>query len=131
MANLLALNGNVINCGAGTIYSTSERIVGQWIDGKPLYEKVIDCGQAPGKNTIKNVDHGITDLGTAISLQGFGQRSSDGQQLFLPNISRGAVNNQTSLSINSTQIAINNGSASDLDQNFYVYMIVRYTKTTD
>lgn len=29
------------------IYSTDEKMIGQWIDGKPLYQKTIDCGAVP------------------------------------------------------------------------------------
>ena len=25
-------------------YSTEEQVIGEWIDGKPLYEKVVDLG---------------------------------------------------------------------------------------
>ncbi len=42
MANLLAKNGKIIGGvpqDGYVEYSTSEKIVGKWIDGKPLYEK--------------------------------------------------------------------------------------------
>ena len=33
------------------LYSTDEKIIGQWINGKPLYQKLVDCGNAPNTAT--------------------------------------------------------------------------------
>ena len=113
------------------IYSEEEREVGVWVDGKPLYQKTIDCGVAPAQGEIKSVAHNITSIDTVISLTGYAKRASDGFTLFLPNISRGDAKSQTSLSINSTNVNINNGSSSDVNANYNVYLTVQYTKTTD
>lgn len=59
-------------------YSTEEHIVGEWIDGKTLYEKTIDCGNLPNSAT-KKVDtgllvssHAIKRMeGTAIDTNGY------------------------------------------------------------
>lgn len=110
-------------------YSTTEKEVGTWIDGSKVYEKVIEGGTAPAQGAIKSITHGITDLDLTLELTGFAIRANDGFTLLLPNISRGNTAAQTSLSINSTSVSINNGSASDLNTNFTIYLIVRYTKT--
>ena len=48
MNNLVLLNGNKISGGINYItpecYSTEEREVGCWTDGKPLYQKTWDFG---------------------------------------------------------------------------------------
>lgn len=45
----------------GHIYSYEERLVGTWVDGKPLYEKTVDFGNLPNATT-KEVPHGIEDV---------------------------------------------------------------------
>lgn len=47
-------------------YSTDERVVGKWIDGSDVYEKIVDCGAIPN-DTVKSVPHGITGIGKFIS----------------------------------------------------------------
>lgn len=41
-------------------YSTTEHVVGTWIDGKPLYEKTVSCGALPASGE-KEVSLGIND----------------------------------------------------------------------
>lgn len=49
-------------------YSFKESKTGNtWVDGKPIYRKVIDLGALPN-NTSKNVAHGITNLDNIISM---------------------------------------------------------------
>ena len=50
-------------------YSTTEHIVGTWIDGKPIYEKTINCGSLPN-NTSKNVAR-LSDIDLLIDMRGF------------------------------------------------------------
>lgn len=40
-------------------YSTTERIVGKWIDGNNVYEKTFEIPALPN-NTTLNIDHGIS-----------------------------------------------------------------------
>lgn len=54
------MTGNVIQpngaSGGGEInYSTTEHVIGTWIDGKTLYEKTVDCGALPNNDT-KNIE---------------------------------------------------------------------------
>ena len=53
--------------GAGGVsadnYSTSERIIGTWIDGSTLYEKTIDCGALPSSSGVeKTVSTGLSNV---------------------------------------------------------------------
>lgn len=56
----------------GEIYSTTERRIGTWIDGKPLYRKVVSVSGHPAQ-----ISHGISNLKKVISMRGFVSRSSD------------------------------------------------------
>ena len=40
--------------GTSDYYSTDEKVIGRWTDGKPLYQKTISCGTLPN-NTTKTV----------------------------------------------------------------------------
>ena len=55
-------------------YSTNEQVVGTWIDGKPIYRKVISYTNSStiggvGQVTNISVPHGISNLGTTINLK--------------------------------------------------------------
>ncbi len=54
-------------------YSTEEQIIGNWIDGKTLYQKTIDCGTLPNNTNIsipsnvENIEHLVYIGGIAFS----------------------------------------------------------------
>ena len=50
------------------IYSTEERVIGVWKDGRPLYEKTVDFGALPN-NTTKTVSYNISDLDYFVKIQ--------------------------------------------------------------
>ncbi len=50
------------------IYSTEEREIGVWTDGRPLYEKTVDFGALPN-NTTKTVSYNISDLDYFVKIQ--------------------------------------------------------------
>lgn len=62
-------SANSFNYGDPNEYSTTEKIVGTWIDGKALYQKTISCGALPN-NTITRLSHGISNLAKVIDIQG-------------------------------------------------------------
>lgn len=49
-------------------YSTDERIVGKWIDGSDVYEKVINVETITLVEGRMDILHGITNLGNVIAL---------------------------------------------------------------
>ena len=112
------------------IYSEDEYIVGKWIDGKKLYQKTIDFGAMPAQGDSKSVAHNISDIDKIISWEAFGVNQS-GQVMFVPNVSRGNVASQTSMSVNSTNVNIFNGSSSDITSAYNGYVTIRYTKTVE
>ena len=111
------------------VYSTSEVIVGKWIDGKPIYRKVIDCGALPNTASI-SVNTGISNISEVIKY--YGVASGATTSLVLPYV---GGNSNVSDRINC-YIYITNGSAAIVFNTFQdmsgynAKMIIEYTKTT-
>ena len=61
-------------------YSTTEQVVGTWVDGSPVYEKTFVVNNpSTGNNTIT---HNISNLDMLISVSGFAKRTDGYQQMF-------------------------------------------------
>lgn len=119
------------------IYSEDEREIGVWTDGKPLYQKtIITDGQniSSGNTTIT---HGISNLDTTVSIEGFVNMSwsgNGGEPLF----SNALEANQftpswgiTVKDISNTTITFSIGSNRYEQGIDNVVITLRYTKTTD
>ena len=107
-------------------YSTTEHVIGTWIDGKPLYEKVIDGGVLPNRDA-KQIPHGISDLNDVIECKGWARNGSN--RHVIPIVNGSSANYQLGIYINNTNIVV----GTDYDYSGYTisYYIIRYTKTTD
>lgn len=110
----------------GTCYSTSERMVGCWIDGKPLYTKTVDFGSLPN-NTTKTVSHGVANVDKIWVAGGFAfQPNGDfvnQLSLYVPNSNAGWY-----IGVNSTNIEC----YTVIDRsNYSAFVVLYYTKTTD
>lgn len=117
------------------IYSTQEREIGVWHNGKPLYQKTIHISALP--STIARVTayaHSISDIDEICDYEGIVHYSSGGASKF----DRLAMGDQGTLNINNagciiayvdkTNININVGSdRSTCSADF----TIKYTKTTD
>lgn len=59
--------------GSDTDYSTTEKIVGTWIDGKPLYQKTLDIGTLSGNDVQFSLSsvYGLTDIEHAWKVNGY------------------------------------------------------------
>ena len=95
----------------GVEYRTTERY-----NGKPVYAKAISFGQAPNA-TYKDVSHGIENFSQLVSYTGM----MGGANL----IEAPALDN---IQINASNIRITTNT--DVSAS-YVYLVLRYTKTTD
>ena len=107
-------------------YSTSEIKTNKiWIDGKPIYSKVIDLGTLPN-GTSKNVAHNISNLGTVIRLSAM----TVGDNRFVIPETRNQTypEYQVGLWCNSTNIVIETGTDRT---NTSAFAIIEYTKTTE
>jgi hypothetical protein len=113
-------------------YSMEEKQVGYWIDGKPLYRKVINFGNLPNRD-VKRVNHNISNIGRVIKLTGMTQVDLGGTYGFswspLPLVYSGSeyIFN-TTLSCNKTEIVC---KTTEDRSGFSAYIIIEYTKTTD
>lgn len=104
------------------LYSETETICGSWIDGSPIYRKVIDFGTLPN-NTNKFVNHNVSNIKTLVKLKGM---ATDGSTFILiphsnPNDNYTAV----LISANATTVHIRTGSNRS---NYTPYVIMEYTK---
>ena len=110
-------------------YSTQEQIIGEWIDGKPLYQKTFSysVGAQTAKvtipvGTLSNVDY-------IVSCTGICKRGNNLQYEQIPMYDNSDWFVYTSITINDTIATVNiveNGRS-----NATGYVTVQYTKTTD
>jgi microcystin-dependent protein len=109
-------------------YSTEEKVVGTWIDGKPIYRKVIDFGIFPN-STHKEVQHNISNLQNFVKIDGIAIRNDNNFWQAIPLTYRNAdTGYNTSLTATQSKVVI----TCDADRSmFNGYVILEYTKTTD
>ena len=110
------------------IYSTTETKTNKvWIDGKPIYRKVIDLGALPNATT-KTVNHGISNLDAIINWYGYAERPSDGGHFPLPYVFGGLAENNIGVFASPSVITVTTGT----DRSAMTgTIILEYTKTTD
>lgn len=107
-------------------YSTSEIVIGKWIDNKPLYRKTYYIS-ALGNATSVFQSLGITNLEEIVSIKGV---ASDNQNFFVLPSYRG---NNDAIGIQIT-IDINNGitiTTGNDRTGYHAFVTIEYTKTTD
>lgn len=112
---------------ADHIYSYEERLVGTWVDGKPLYEKTVDFGTLPNA-TSKEVPHGIENVDVIWVHDGYVLNSTNNEcyTINCPNPN----NNSFSCLMFANGNNIRAQTVVDYSQMTAV-AILRYTKTTD
>lgn len=106
-------------------YSTEERVIGEWIDGKPIYRKVIEGITDESGGMQLGI---ITNIDNLINIYGYIQ-SATGHQ-FSPNSSMGidGSNDIRIIKIPAGNIQIQFGS---YFYNCSYEFSLEYTKTTD
>ena len=118
-------------------YSTDEKVIGTWINGKPLYQKTVECGKLPNKTT-KTIAHNVSNIDLIVSVSGFSNKDPSGTYtgttaFMLPLIyTDGAASaNNISVYVNRTNILIR-GDTADWSANWVSsYVTIQYTKTSD
>lgn len=113
---------NSFKWGDENDYSTTEHVVGTWIDNKPVYQKTIDFGAGPN-NTRKSVAHGITNLKDVVNMFGIGKAVTSywsmGWNSDTKNVFFGIEGSNLYVEAN-----VNHSSCT-------YYFTIQYTKTTD
>lgn len=125
------LNTNINSLDDRDSYSTTEKVVGTWIDGKPLYRKVINFGALPNASQ-KKVQHGISNMEWVVNAWAVSKRTNqDNTHTWFPiNQARAdAYENNIGLWVEDTDITIQTGI--DRSTSLETYVILEYTKTTD
>ena len=112
-------------------YSTEETKTGNyWIDGKPIYRKVINIGAFPNAG-VKTINTQISDVDIFTKIDGTAYNSTMNRSIPIPYSDEQNVNYQVRVIIDNhsdCQLSIYTGINYS---NFYGYMILEYTKTTD
>lgn len=117
-------------------YSTTETVIGTWIDGKPLYRKVIKVTSIDSANNNCDIPISISNLNEIVNIGGTTKLS--GMNTYKPitviyTDSSNAVGSHYSFSV----YAITNSYISLSYGNWWktifdkAYIILEYTKTTD
>ena len=111
----------------GDMYSTSEKMIGQWIDGKPLYQKTITgTGSA-------DISLG-TDIDACVYIQGFLIQNYSPYINYMPISFKDADSSVISAWFMKT-ISTNEGiirfAVSSAYTSLPYYVTLQYTKTTD
>ncbi len=105
-------------------YSTSEKVIGTWIDGKKLYQKTVSIGALPN-NTSKTVAHNISNAKRFIYIAGYGYNPTSGNGVPIVYPGTPLVRSY----VGPVNITITtNGDMSYMTES---YITLKYTKTTD
>ena len=111
------------------VYSTTEQVVGTWIDGKPIYQKTISLGGL----TTKDVDTNINDIDVVVNISIMASQSGREFWTQMPRIqSNGNCMNTFDVIKSSNKWIIKIAGTTDWSS-IYVesYATIQYTKTTD
>jgi len=110
-------------------YSTTEQVIGKWIDGKPLYQITVDCGM--GKNaTAWTTTVNISNVENIIYMEGIALGTETKP---VPFVHPGGLDYQIQLDVRDFTSS-SFGVLINLRSNYtskHFYVTVRYTKTTD
>lgn len=110
-------------------YSTTEQIVGEWINGEKIYEKTIECGSLPNASQ-KTVSHNISNLGRIISISAVGKNPTSGGQIPIP-FTQLASSGEISDCVFFTNTDVVLISKTDRSGVSEVYVTLLYTKATN
>lgn len=110
------------------VYSTDERVVGKWIDGKPIYEKIIDIAQLPNNNIVSYPTN-ISNIGIVVEIKGI-TKGYNNSFLPLPLANPNSVNDNIYVNYQKDTNSIRIYTKVDYS-NEGAYITMCYTKTTD
>jgi len=117
-------NGVALTIPTDRVYDTSETNTGKvWIDGKPIYRKVVNCGALPD-TTTKNIAHGITTIDNVVGHAAWA-KSTGNSRIPLPYSHSNDIYNMRLL-ITNTNIEIETFAAWSTYTSCYV--VLEYTK---
>lgn len=128
LGSIVTIDDNRIKEVANT-YSTNEMVIGKWIDGKPIYRKVIRTNTPTKANTttvVLSLENTVSDI---IRTDGFIVVGSGSSKGYVP-VNGSIIDNTTFkgawCSANEVYMSV-----SEYYINKQVTLILEYTKTTD
>lgn len=128
--NLVGAINEASQSGGGSgdenIYSLEETVCGTWINGKPLYRKVINLGPGGAAGTYSRHNLGITHINEIVRLDW------RAQGIFGTEIWQGANGDEISFWVESlVNKTVDMHSHVDMTGYPNIVLIIEYTKTTD
>ena len=125
---------NVLNEVKGYVnssnsYSTNEvKTGGKWIDGKPIYRKVVNFGALPNATTnVVSFDNINAD--TFVKIEGIAMGNT-GNAITIPFADTSSATQSITIFASSSSVSINTGATNRSDYT-KCYITLEYTKTTD
>ena len=115
------------------VYSTDEKIVGRWTDGKPVYRKVVPVTLPSGTNGT-NTAHGISNMDTLVNYSLTWYDTLDGAWYDRFRLWEGSYGIAMEMNINGTYISIGSNRTNTINwtsRTSKAYATLEYTKTTD
>lgn len=107
-------------------YSTEEKVVGTWIDGKPLYQKTIQLGTLPNNTTI-DYPYNILDVKSFLYIECVAVHKTTNVTILLNDVTSDRTNASRVVAFqNNIKLSTTNDLSS-----YDGYATIRYTKTTD
>jgi len=100
---------------------TEHKLGKKWVDGKDIYEKIIDFGNLPNR-TSKNVEHGIENIDKIISITGIAM--SDTGTIPMPIV---AIMSSWGCEMGADGTVIGVTTSEDRSE-YYAYITIQYTK---
>ena len=110
-------------------YSTTEQVVGEWIDGKPIYQTTVSYGALPNA-AVKDVSHGISNIDKIISYYAISSNAS-GVACNLPCATGGGTADVKPIGCTVDKTNIHVWCFDDRTAYINTYVTIQYTKTTD
>ena len=123
-------NGKIPRYETANTYSTSEIKVGTWIDGKPIYRKVVAVTPptySSGSYALKEIPHYISNVDNIWIAGGYWLETSS----YRYETTAGGITSAAKVrpSVNRTQIQVYSSWANA--NGWTGYIVLEYTKTTD
>lgn len=121
----IGISGNTISATntLSLVYSTSEQVIGKWVDGSYLYQKTINFGSLPN-NTIKSVAHGISNMKNVAYLTSIIKNTSNPSFCCLFDMTSNGQSRR--LVVDATNVNI---TTQKDDTTFIAYVTIQYTKS--
>lgn len=113
------------------VFSTEEQKIGTWIDGKPLYRKVMQFTNSITSSLVNQFSHGISNAEMVLIKNAWLYSPSNGVCYGLPITLYNSPTNEDKLSVkvDRTNVTFNVGTG--WGDTWTKIVVLEYTKTTD